>query len=98
MSQSPNRAASIEVLRQVHTFPGPYVFKIIGENTPEFVARILQAVVVVMGPTNTPSVSIRESAGGKHQAVTMTVRVNDAEGVLDLYEVLGGLAGVRYLL
>lgn len=93
-----DRQASLEVLRQVHAFPGPFVFKVIGENTPEFVARVVQIAVVVLGPRTLPAVSIRHSTGGRHQSVTLTVRVKNAEGVLDIYEVLRSIKGVRFLL
>ena len=93
-----DRESSLQVLRQVHEFPGPYVFKVIGENTPEFVARVVQAAVVILGPKTLPAVTIRQSSGGRHQSVTMTVRVKSAEGVLDIYEALGALSGVRFLL
>ena len=93
-----DRAASLEVLKQVHQFPGPYVFKVIGENTPEFVARVVQVAVVVCGPRSRPNVSIRHSKGGKHQSITLTVKVDNAERVLDIYEGLQGLVGVRFLL
>lgn len=93
-----DRQSSLEVLRQVHEFPGPFVFKVIGENTPDFLARVVQAVVVVAGPTTLPAVRTRQSSGGKHQSVTLTVRVKSAEGVLDIYEFLGCIDGVRLLL
>ena len=93
-----DRQTSLAVLRQVHEFPGPYVFKVIGENTPDFVARVVQAAVVILGPRSLPDVSIRHSSGGKHQSVTLTVRVKSAEGVLEIYELLGAVAGVRFLL
>lgn len=93
-----NRAASLEVLKQVHQFPGPYVFKVIGENSADFVARVVQVAVLVLGPRSRPNVSLRTSKGGKHQSITLTVKVEDAERVLDIYEGLQGLTGVRFLL
>jgi putative lipoic acid-binding regulatory protein len=93
-----DRQASLEVLRQVHQFPGPYIFKVIGENTPHFVARVVQVAVVVLGPTTVPDVSIRHSSGGKHQSITLTVHVTDAERVLDIYDLLTHVTGVRFLL
>lgn len=93
-----DRPASLKMLREVHTFPGPYVVKAIGENTPEFVARVMQAVVVVLGRTSVPEVRTRHSAKGTHQSVNLTVQVADAEQVLQIYEALKGLAGLRFLL
>lgn len=92
-----DRAESLRMLNDAHQFPGPYMFKIIGANTPEFVAQIIQAVVVVMGPMAQPNVSIRESAKGRHQAVTLSVGVKDAETVLDLYAAFRCVSGVRFL-
>jgi putative lipoic acid-binding regulatory protein len=92
------REEKLEVLRQVHEFPGPYVFKVIGENTPDFIAQVLQAVVVVLGPRATPGVTTRQSSGGKHLSVTVRVQLEDAETVLRIYELLGKLPGVRFIL
>jgi uncharacterized protein len=92
------REASLRALNDVHQFPGPFTFKVIGENTAEFVARVVQAAVVVLGPNVYPNVRIRESAKGNHQAVTLVVDVASAEGVLDVYKALQGVSGVRFLL
>lgn len=92
------RQSSIDTLKQVHQFPGPFVFKVIGENSPEFLAHVVQVIVWVLGPRTHPAVSVRHSSGGKHQSITLKVRVPTAEGVLDVYEGLGTLAGVRFLL
>lgn len=92
------RQSSLDALKQVHQFPGPYIFKVIGENSPEFLAHVVQIAVWVLGPRTQPAVSVRQSSGGKHQSITLKVRVSTAEGVLDVYEGLGTLAGVRFLL
>ena len=92
------RQSSLDALKQVHHFPGPYIFKVIGENSPEFLANVVQVTVWVLGPRTQPAVSVRHSSGGKHQSITLKVRVPTAEGVLDVYEGLGTLAGVRFLL
>jgi uncharacterized protein len=93
-----DRAAALEALNRIHTFPGGFMFKIIGENSPEFLARVVQAAVTVVGPRATPSVTTRESAHGRHQAVTMVVEVASADLVLDIYAALQGIQGVRMLL
>jgi uncharacterized protein len=95
---SAERDASLRALNDVHQFPGPFTFKVIGENSADFVARVVQAAVVVLGPTAYPNVRTRESAKGNHQAVTMVVEVGSAEGVLDVYAALSGVSGVRFLL
>jgi uncharacterized protein len=93
-----DRDESLRVLNEGHSFPGPYMFKIIGDNSPDFVVRVMQAAVIVAGPRAEPEVSIRESSGGRHQAVTLSISVESAEKVLDLYAAFRTVAGVRFLL
>lgn len=90
-----NRDDTLRVLNEGHSFPGPYMFKVIGENTPEFVARVVQAATVITGPQAVPDITVRESAGGKHQAVTLQINVGSAEAVLDLYAAFRAVGGVR---
>ena len=93
-----DRETSLQALNDVHQFPGEFMFKVIGENSPDFIARVVQAAVTVLGPRVTPSVTTRESAHGRHQAITMVVQVPSAEGVLDVYAALRVLEGVKLLL
>lgn len=93
-----DRNALLDRLNKVHTFPGPYIFKVIGHNSPEFISRVVQAALNVLGRGASPSVSTRESSRGKHLSVTLSVKVEDAESVLELYSVLQTLEGVRFLL
>ena len=96
-SQS-SREQSLERLRHNHRFPGPYMFKVIGDNTPDFMANVVQTVVMVLGGKVYPEVETRESSKGNHQAVTLVVRVPDAERVLAVYAELRQIVGVRLLL
>lgn len=91
------RETVLERLRDVHTFPGPYLFKAIGPNTDHFVAAVTQAVIDVAGPDSHPDVGTRKSGQGNHQSVTVTVAMSSAEQVLDVYEVLIAVNGVRYV-
>lgn len=93
-----DRETSLDRLNQTHEFPGRFMFKIIGENSPELVAGVVQAAVTVLGPKVMPTVTTRESAHGRHQAITMVVDVQSAEGVLDVYAALRTVSGVRLLL
>ncbi len=92
------RQTSLDLLRQAHEFPGPYMFKVIGDNHAEFLASVVQVAVWVLGPHNAPAVTVRQSSGGKHQSISLTVQVDSAEAVLDIYTGLGGLSGLRFLL
>lgn len=92
------REETLQALNELHQFPGEFMFKVIGENTPEFLAHVVQVAVTVLGPGVAPAVTTRESSHGRHQAVTMVVQVPSAEGVLEVYAGLRGLAGVKMLL
>jgi putative lipoic acid-binding regulatory protein len=89
------REETLRVLNEGHTFPGPYMFKVIGENSPEFAAHVIQAATVICGLQAAPEVSVRESAGGKHQAVTISIAVESAEQVLEIYAAFRAVGGVR---
>lgn len=93
-----DRAALLDKLNAVHAFPCSYVFKVIGENSPEFITRVVQAVVNVMGDPSNFELATRESSGGKHLSVTVTVEVREAETVLSIYDMLRVVDGVRFLL
>lgn len=93
-----NKPSALEMLKNAHTFPGPYIIKAIGENTPDFVAQVVQAVIVILGTKSTPDVQTRQSAKGKHQSVNLTVQVQSAEQVLKLYEAIKKIEGLRFLL
>ncbi len=93
-----NRDEILERLNAVHSFPGSYVFKIIGENSAQFVSRIVQACLIVLGPTASPSVTTRESSGKRHVSVTVDAVVTDAEMVLRIYDILQDLEGVKFIL
>jgi hypothetical protein len=90
-----DRDDTLRVLNEGHAFPGPYMFKVIGENTPEFAARVVEAVTRIVGLEITPEVTVRESAGGKHQSITVSISVQSAEVVLDIYASFRLVVGVR---
>ena len=92
------REEILDRLNDVHSFPGEYVFKVIGENTTEFVTRIVQACINALKPGATPGVRTRESSGGRHVSVTLTVQVEDAEEVLRVYDMMGKLEGIKFIL
>ena len=92
-----DRETVLERLRDVHDFPGPYLFKVIGPNHAEFVTRVVQSVINACAPGTDPTVDTRESAQGNHLSVTVTVIATSAEHVLDIYDVLRALRDVRYV-
>ena len=85
-------------LNDVHTFPGPYLFKVIGPNSDDFVAKIVQAVINASGPDLEHNVSTRESSGGNHMSVSITITAESAEHVMEVYEIFGSIEEIKYML
>lgn len=86
-----------ERLTAVHSFPETYIFKVIGVNTQDFIARVIQAAINAMGGEHELEVKTRESSAGRHVSVTLLAYVEDADTVLDAYELLRNVQGVRFL-
>jgi len=93
-----SRESSIETLEETHSFPCPYQFKVIGTNSEEFIAQVVQVGVNVVGADAEPEVTTRESSGGKYVSVSMELEVADAETILDVYERVRTIDEVKFVL
>lgn len=96
MATSPN-IPSLELLEATHQFPGIYIFKAIGTQDAGFVARVVAAVREALKLTTDPPHEERASEGGRHVAVTITVRVPSAAEVRAVYERLLTVRGLAIL-
>jgi len=89
---------SIALLEDTHTFPGTYMFKVIGKVENGFVARVVAAVRDELADEADPPFHFREAAGGRHVSVTVEPRVQTAQQVLDIYRRIKKMAGIVLLL
>lgn len=89
---------SIELLESTHTFPGPYVFKVIGIVEGDFAERVLGAVIVVLSEKHGAVLSQRPSGSGRHVSVSIEAQVESAAIVHQLYEELLRLQGLVMVL
>jgi putative lipoic acid-binding regulatory protein len=85
---------TIELLESTHTFPGVYVFKVIGRTEGAFAARVVAAVREALGFDVDPPFRLRETAGGRHVAVTLEPHLMTAHQVLAVYRRLRHTAGL----
>lgn len=85
-----------EKLDAMHTFPGPFMFKVIGENTEAFQENAVKAVKAV-APDADPSVTRRESKGARHQSLTLVVHVESSQAVIDIYDRFSQLDGIKFM-
>ena len=88
---------AIDLLESAHSFPGPYIFKVIGRSDRGFLARTVAAVRDELAAEIDPPYRIRETPGGKHMAITLTPQVQTAQQVLDVYRRLGRTEGLVVL-
>jgi putative lipoic acid-binding regulatory protein len=88
---------AVELLESTHDFPGPYTFKVIGRVENGFIARVVAAVRDELHGQADPPFSVRQTAGGKHVAVTLEPIVQTAEQVLALYRRLRRTVGLVML-
>ena len=89
---------SLGLLNESHSFPGPFVFKLIGANTEAFATAAREAIARVVAPTDPGTPFVRRSTHGEHQALTFTVQAASAEQVLAVYEALKNVPGTRFVL
>jgi putative lipoic acid-binding regulatory protein len=85
---------SLELLQSTHTFPGNYMFKVIGEDDHTLAARVMAAVRREVAEDHEPALSIRRTASGRHMCVTIEPHVTDAQQVLAIYERIYALEGL----
>jgi putative lipoic acid-binding regulatory protein len=88
---------AIELLQANHSFPGPYLFKVIGRQERGFVARVVAAVREEMAEPVDPPYKVRETAGGRHVSVTLEPVMQTAEQVLAVYRRIRSVAGIVVL-
>ena len=88
---------AIALLESTHSFPGPYLFKVIGRAERGFVARTVAAVRDELAAEVDPPYRLRESAGGRHIAVSLQPTVQTAQQVLAIYRRLRLVVGLVML-
>lgn len=92
-------AEAMAMLERFHSFPGEYMFKVIGFGGAEFTAAVSAAAEAVLGPLGGSGrrVSSRPSSGGRYTAVTLEAEVAGARQVLEVYAALKRVQGVVVL-
>jgi putative lipoic acid-binding regulatory protein len=85
---------TIELLESTHTFPGVYVFKVIGRTEGAFVERVVAATREALALDVDPPFRVRQAAGGRHVAVTLEPHLATAHQVLAVYRRLRATPGL----
>jgi putative lipoic acid-binding regulatory protein len=88
---------TVEMLEAGHSFPGSYMFKVIGKSDNGFEARTVAAVRDELNAEVDPPFRVRTTPGGRHVAVTLEFTLETAEQVLQVYRRLLKLPGLVML-
>lgn len=94
---SESNLPSLEILEATHSFPGTYMFKAIGYVEQGFAARVVSAVREELSLAMDPPFHTRESASGKHVAVTLEPTIQTSEEVLQVYARIRSIDGLVML-
>ena len=87
------RDRALALLRDQHDFPGGFSFRVVVH--PPNRSTVLSAVAAAVdGRGSVVDVSERASRNGTYVALHIQVHIDDAEVVLDVYEVLRGVDGI----
>lgn len=78
-------------------FPCDHVFKAFGPNDGEFAAAVRLAVASVT-PVPADAMKVRASSGGRHQSVSVLVRLHNLQQLHGIYAALKEVPRLSYLL
>ena len=87
-----------DLLADNHAFPGVYRIKAIGSAGGGFVERVVEAAASELAGPGEVDHSVRETASGRHAAVTLDLTVQTPEQVRAIYARLRELDGLTLLL
>ncbi|MFM8316434.1 MAG: DUF493 family protein [Deltaproteobacteria bacterium] len=88
----------IELLESVHSFPGPYTFKIILRNEDSIQGIVLEQIQKTLNLGSKPQASSRISENAKHLSLTVELNLQTAQQVHLVYRSLEQISGVLLLL
>ena len=94
MSNLPPR----ELLDEMHSFPGRFVFKAIGKADDDFASRIVAVVRVTLEQDFDAPHEIRTTTGGRHVAVTIEPWVESSLQVVDVFAAIRNVEGLVMLM
>jgi putative lipoic acid-binding regulatory protein len=87
-----------DLLDRTHLFPGSYTIKAIGAAVDDFVGRTVGTAQGVLQRTADVRYTVRSTPDGNHVSVTLDLEVVSAEEVIQVYQALQVVKGMRFLL
>jgi len=87
-----------DLLARTHDFPTFYTIKAIGASASDFVSRVLLAARHSLEREVHLRHSVRSTTRGEHVAVTLDIMVQNADEVLEVYQALEAVGGMKLLM
>lgn len=87
-----------DLLEQMHSFPGKFVFKAIGKSEDDFALRVVAAVRAALEHDFDSPHEVRTTSGGRHTAVTIEPWIESSVQVIDVFAAIRGLEGLVMLM
>lgn len=88
-----DRNEALELLRQQHSFPGPFDFRVVVKHGTG--VQVVSALAAGAGADAVvEDVQSRSSSKGTYEALVVRMRVGSAEQVLDVYSLIPELPNV----
>lgn len=83
-----------ELLDAIHEFPCEFLIKVIGSTKDNFIGRVIEALVSIELKETDINYTSRETAGGRHTSVSITVIAQSSQHVMDIYAAIRQVDGV----
>lgn len=78
--------------------PGKYLFKVIGNSSPEYLSKLTKLFESSLGPDRIKQISQRKSEKGKYIAYSITAFIEVFEEIEKVYMSLEKLDGTKFYL
>ncbi len=87
-----------ELLDEMHSFPGRFVFKAIGKTNDDFALRVVAVVRKTLNQDFDAPYELRETSGGRHVAVTIEPWVETSLQVIEVFAAIRDVDGLVMLM
>lgn len=92
--QEPAQPTAQELLDMVHSFPCEFLIKVIGAAENDFINRVITAVISAEVAETDINYTSRETSGGRHTSVSITVIAQSSGHVMSIYAAIRTVEGV----
>lgn len=93
-AEPPAQPTPQELLDMVHSFPCEFLIKVIGAAENDFINRVITAVISAEVAETDITYTSRETSGGRHASVSITLIAQSSGHVMSIYAAIRTVEGV----